>query len=169
MKTLFLLRHAKSDWADPDQTDFDRPLNARGRAAARAMGQELRRLGLAAQLILCSPARRASETLLLVAEGYGGRMPVVHEPRLYLAGVETLLGIVRATDDAHTSLLIVGHNPGLHGLTSLLSEDSPLRRQMFEKYPTCALAELRIDLKSWKELSPATGSLERFLRPRDLV
>ena len=79
MKTLFLLRHAKSDWAGPALSDFERPLNARGRKAARAMGREFRRLGLAAERILASPAARVVETLERVAEGYGGRMPVEHE------------------------------------------------------------------------------------------
>ncbi len=169
MKTLFLLRHAKSDWADPDQRDVDRPLNARGRAAARAMGEELRRLGLAADRIACSPARRAVETLALVADGYRGRMPVVQEPRLYLAAVETLMEIIRGTDDSHASLLLVGHNPGLQVLTLLLAKDAPMRGDVSAKYPTAALAEVKFDVERWGEATPHAGRLERFLRPRDLV
>ena len=115
MKTLFLLRHAKSDWP-AGVRDFDRPLNARGKAAALAMGRELRRLGPAADQILASPAARVVDTLAMVADGYGGRMAVNFHEDLYLAPPETLLGVIRAADDRKGSLLVVGHNPGLQHL-----------------------------------------------------
>lgn len=169
MKTLFLLRHAKSDWADPDQHDFDRPLNARGRKAARAMGRELRRLKLAADQIIASPAARTIETLALLADGYGGRMKIEEDERLYLASADTLFGIVRAADDRRRSLLLVGHNPGLHQVTLGLVRESPERAEVAAKYPTGALAEIAFDVERWGEIAPASGRLARFLRPRDLA
>ncbi len=169
MKTLFLLRHAKSDWADLDQQDFDRPLNARGRKAALAMGRELRRLGLAADRIIASPAARVRETLALLAEGYGARMPIDEDERLYLAGVETLLMIARSADDGRESLLLVGHNPGLHNLAVRLVREGAGRADVAPKYPTGALAEIVFGVDRWADIASASGRLNRFLRPRDLA
>lgn len=169
MKTLFLLRHAKSDWAGPALSDFERPLNGRGRKAARAMGREFRLRGLAADRILASPAARVVETLALVAEGYGGRMSVDYDQRLYLASRETLLDFVHATDDGNERLLIVGHNPGLEQLVLTLAPGGDLRQAVAEKYPTGALARIALDAACWREVRPGGGTLDIFLRPRDLA
>src|SRR5436853_5481693 len=104
MKTLTLLRHAKSGWDDPSLSDFARPLNARGRGAARAMGRELRGLGLAWDRILASPAARVTETIDGLVESYGPLAPI-YDARIYLASLETLLELVRATDDGVATLL----------------------------------------------------------------
>jgi phosphohistidine phosphatase len=167
MKTLTLLRHAKSGWDDPALTDFQRPLNARGREAARAMGAELKRLGLAWDRILASPAARVTETLDGLAESYGPLDPV-YEERVYLAPAETLLALVRATDDACARLLIVGHNPGMERLAVLLSRAAPLRDEIAAKYPTGALAEIAFRVAHWRDLGPGGGTLQRFIRPRNL-
>lgn len=168
MRTLFLLRHAKSSWAEPGQRDYERPLNARGAAAARAMGRELRRLGLAAEHILASPARRVVETLDGLADGYGARMAVDYEPKIYLASAALLLDLVHAADDAHQSLLIVGHNPGMAELTLLLSGSGAARGRVAAKYPTGALAEIHFGVEGWQGIAPGEGTLARFLAPRDL-
>jgi phosphohistidine phosphatase len=167
MKTLTLLRHAKSGWDDPALIDFQRPLNARGREAARAMGGEMRRLGLAFDCVLASPAARVTETIGGLAESYGPLQPVYDE-RVYLAPVETLLGLVRAADDGCARLLIVGHNPGMERLALLLGRAGPLRGEIAAKYPTGALAEIAFPIDRWRDIGPGSGTLERFLRPRDL-
>ena len=167
MKTLTLLRHAKSGWDDAGLTDFQRPLNARGREAARAMGAEMCRLGLAFDCVLASPAARVTETIGGLAESYGPLAPVYDE-RVYLAPVETLLAMVRAADDACARLLIVGHNPGMERLASLLSRAGPLRAEIAAKYPTGALAEIAFPLDHWRDVGPGGGTLVRFIRPRDL-
>jgi len=169
MKILYLLRHAKSDWADPALGDFDRPLNARGRKAARAMGRELKRLGLAADRILASPAARVVETLEGVAEGYGGRMAVDYDRHLYLAPAETLLDLVREADDVHGRLLIVGHNPGMEQLALLLARGGALRDRLAAKYPTGALAQISLPAAHWRDVDRGSGTLDLFLRPRDLA
>jgi phosphohistidine phosphatase len=169
MKTLFLLRHAKSDWAGPALSDFERRLNARGRRAARAMGSELRKRGLAADRILASPAARVVETLTGLAEGYGGRMAVDYDEQLYLATPETLLDFVHAADDAHDRLLIVGHNPGLERLALRLTVPGDPRVAVAEKYPTGALARIGLPVARWRDVAPGGGVLELFLRPRDLA
>src|SRR5437868_2709399 len=129
MKKLTLLRHAKSGWDAPVARDFDRPLNARGRKAARAMGREMRRLGLGFDRILASPALRVAETLTEVAQGYGGAVDTSFDATIYLAPVDTLLALVRAADDADARLLLVGHNPGMEQLALLLSEAGALRSE----------------------------------------
>jgi phosphohistidine phosphatase len=168
MKTLTLLRHAKSGWDSAGVRDFDRPLNARGRKAARAMGREMRRLGLAYDLILASPARRVTETLSELAQGYGGAVKTRFDENLYLAPPETLLALVRGADDGEARLLVVGHNPGMEQLALLLSEAGALRDQIAVKYPTAALAEIGFAVAHWRDVAPGEGRLARFIRPREL-
>jgi phosphohistidine phosphatase len=169
MKILTLLRHAKSDWADPAQPDFDRPLNARGREAALAMGREIAALGLTFDRILASPSARTTETIRWFGEGRGSGLDTDYDERIYLASVPTLLRIVHEVDDAHERLLIVGHNPGMERLALLLSRGGALHDLIAEKYPTGALAELRFDAESWGEVDEGGATVERFIRPRDLA
>ena len=168
MKVLSLLRHAKSDWHDPSLTDFERPLNGRGRENARAMGREMRALGLAYDCILASPAARVTETLEGLNEGLGAS-EIHYDERIYLASTETLLAIVREAGDQHQSLLLVGHNPGMERLALLLSRGGALHDQVAEKYPTGALAEIALPIEHWREAGDGAGTLQRFLRPRDLT
>jgi phosphohistidine phosphatase len=169
MKILTLLRHAKSGWDTPALRDFDRPLNARGRRAARAMGREMRRLGLEFDLVLASPAARVTETLTELAQGYGGAVDTQFDETIYLAPVETLLALVRATDDSDARLLLVGHNPGMEQLALLLSEAGALRDEVAAKYPTAGLAEIGFDVAHWGDVAPGEGRLARFIRPRELA
>jgi phosphohistidine phosphatase len=167
MKVLTLLRHAKSGWDDPALSDFDRPLNARGRSAARAMGHEMRALGLGWDRIVASPAARVTETIDELAESYGPLAPVYDEA-VYLASIETLLDIVRATGDGDANLLIVGHNPGMERLALLLSRGGALHDEVALKYPTGSLAEIAFAVDRWRDVAESGGTLVRFLRPRDL-
>jgi phosphohistidine phosphatase len=168
MKTLTLLRHAKSTWDDPVARDFDRPLNRRGRKAARRIGEEMRRLHLEFDLVLASPAMRVRETLEEVEAGYGRALDPAFDPRVYLAAPETLLDIVRATGDAAARLLLVGHNPGLESLAMALDGGTGLRDEVAVKYPTGTLAEIELDAQRWSQIASGTGRLVRFIRPRDL-
>jgi phosphohistidine phosphatase len=168
MRILTLMRHAKSGWDDPAQCDFDRPLNPRGRRGARIVGQEMRRLHLAFDRVLASPARRVVETIEEVEKGFG-RLSPVYDPSVYLAPAETLLELVRAAPDAVRSLMIVGHNPGLESLALLLAGPAgPLHDALAVKYPTGALAEVRLAIGHWRAVGPDAGTLARFIRPRDL-
>ncbi len=168
MKTLTLLRHAKSGWDAPVARDFDRPLSARGRKGARALGREMRRLGLGFDLILASPAVRVTETLTELAQGYGGAAETRFDEAVYLAPVETLLALVRAADDAVERLLLVGHNPGLAELALLLGAGGALDDQVAVKDPTGALAESHLEGARWASAAAGTGRIARFIRPRDL-
>ena len=166
MKRLTLLRHAKSTWDDPVARDFDRPLNPRGRRAARTVGAEMRALGLAFDRVVASPARRVMETLGEVEQAFG-RLAPDYDERLYLAGTSTLLDIIHATPDSVERLLLVGHNPGLEELALLLTRSSGLRSEAAIKYPTATLAEIGFE-GGWAEVGAGAGTLERFIRPRDL-
>jgi len=168
MKTLTLLRHAKSSWGDAAQCDFDRPLNARGRLAARAMGREISALGLGFDRIVASPSARTAETMAGLAEGHGAGFDTDYDERVYLASVPTLLRIVHDADDAHRRLLIVGHSPGVERLALLLSGDGELRDLVADKYPTGALAEIALPVAHWRDVGEGGGTLTRFIRPRDL-
>lgn len=170
MKTLTLLRHAKSTWTDPVARDFDRPLNPRGHRAARTIGREMRARGLAFDHVVASPAARVIETLDSVAEGYGGALHPDFDLRLYLASTETLLDIIHETDNAWRNLLIVGHNPGLENLALMLTEGGgdALRDEIAVKYPTATLAEIGLAADHWRAVAPGTGRVARFIRPRDL-
>jgi phosphohistidine phosphatase len=170
-KTLYLLRHAKSGWDDPVPRDFDRPLNKKGERAARVMGQWMASNGLNFDHVIASPAVRVIETLDEIWAGYGRRIEPTWERRIYLASGATLLDVLRETDDAHDSVLMVGHNPGMEDVVfDLVADDgsSPLRDIVLDKYPTAALAELTIDIDHWADIDKPVAHLKRFVCPRDL-
>ena len=170
MKTLTLLRHAKSGWDDPVARDFDRPLNAKGKRAAQAIGCHLRDVGLAFDHAIASPATRVVETLEEVARGYGGPLRPGFDRRVYLASAETLLDVIQDAPDRAESLLLAGHNPGLEELVLLLVPDGAgqEREAVEDKFPTASLAEIRFDADSWADVRAGGGTLVRFVRPRDL-
>jgi phosphohistidine phosphatase len=169
MKSLTLLRHAKSGWDDSALRDFDRPLNPRGRRAARAVGAEMKAQGLGFDLVLASPARRVTETLDEIASGYGP-LEAQHDERLYLASASSLLDIVRHAPGSVGRLLLVGHNPGLEELALRLArrDGDGLRGEVAVKYPTGTVAEIELPAQHWAEVKEGTGRILRFIRPRDL-
>ncbi|HEX8622182.1 MAG TPA: histidine phosphatase family protein [Allosphingosinicella sp.] len=169
MKTLTLLRHAKSGWDDPIARDFDRPLNPRGRRAAHTVGAEMKAQGLAFDLVLASPARRVVETLEEVA-GCCGELAPRYDERLYLASAATLLDIVRHAPEGVGRLLLVGHNPGMEELALRLArrDSDRLRSQVEIKYPTGTVAEIELPVERWTQVKEGTGRIVRFIRPRDL-
>ena len=170
MKTLTLLRHAKSSWDGPAASDFDRPLSKRGHRAARTIGRELKAQEIGFDAVIASPAARVVETVTDLAEGYGSPIRPAFDPRIYLGSVATLLAVVRETDDAAERLLMVGHNPGLEALAMLLTRDdgNVLRGELATKYPTATLAEIALPIDHWRDAAAGTGALARFIRPRDL-
>ena len=168
MKILYVLRHAKSDWGNSSLEDFDRPLNARGRKAAKAIGKELRTRKIKPDLVLASPAVRALQTLERVENAYGSKFRVESEPRIYGSEPKTLVDLVRSAPDDVQRLLIVGHNPGLQDLVVALSRPGELLDEAADKFPTAALAEIRFDADSWSEIAAGRGILECLVRPRAL-
>jgi phosphohistidine phosphatase len=169
VKTLTLLRHAKSSWDDPVQRDFDRPLNAKGLRAARTMGAFMAREGMRFDHVVASPAVRVTETLDGLWEGYGRTLKPVWDRRIYLASCMTLLDVVHDTPMEAENLLLVGHNPGLEDLVLMLvpDEGDRLRDTLEEKFPTAAVAVLGFE-GGWPDLVARGARLTKFTRPRDL-
>lgn len=169
MKTLILLRHAKSGWDDHGVRDFDRRLNPKGERAARTMGGHMRALGLNWDHAIASPAARVVETLEQVSAGYGRTIEPEWDRRAYLASGVTLLELVQEAPDEADTLLLAGHNPGLEDLILMLVPDGDaLRDEVEVKFPTASLAVLTSDAEHWAVFAPGGVTLTRFVRPRDL-
>lgn len=171
MKTLCLMRHAKSGWDNPSLSDHDRPLAPRGVEAAGLVGRHLKQRGIRPDLILCSTARRAAETLALVLNEIGRGMPVEHDRGLYLVGAPALLERLSAAPDSVGTLMMVGHNPDMHHLAQHLGghgEHAALRA-VAEKFSTGACAILTFPVEHWREVTPGTGTLVEYIRPRMLA
>jgi len=173
MRQLLLLRHAKSSWDDPKQSDHARPLNARGRTAAQAMRGVIRNLGLLPDVILVSSARRTLQTLEALAPW--DETPLIEMmDGLYLASPERILAVVAGVSETVRSLMIVGHNPGLHELAVRLAGAHGVSsnghvQALNEGFPAGALAEFSV-AQSWGELGADAGArLVRFIRPRELT
>src|SRR4030081_3690891 len=142
MLRLLLLRHAKSDWSAPGQSDRDRPLAARGRGAAAEIGAYMARHRLIPDRVLCSTAERTRQTFDLMAEKFPGPPPVTFEDGLYDATPDDILQIIRATRQDVRPLRVIGHNPGLQAAAAMLiaAGDVEARERLKEKLPTAGLA-----------------------------
>lgn len=171
MKTLALFRHAKSDWTDARARDFDRPLNARGKRGAAAMGQHIRQGCWRFDRIIASPAVRVTETVEVASRAWGRSFPVEWDRRIYLASSATLIDLLREIEGDPASLLMIGHNPGLEDLIfDLVPDDgsSPLRAVVEQKFPTATFAVLECAVDRWADIEPGCARLTTLTRPRDL-
>lgn len=170
MRRLMLLRHAKTERAEPGQRDRDRRLTKRGRADAPAIGAYMARHGLIPDLALVSPAKRTQETWALLAAAFAAPPRSVDEDRLYNAGTEDLLRLIAEARSAH-ALLVVGHNPGLHDVAMQLiaSGDVDARERVAEKLPTSGLVVLELAFDDWSKLHRHCGRLVHFVTPKLLA
>ncbi|MGF1455139.1 MAG: histidine phosphatase family protein [Alphaproteobacteria bacterium] len=168
MKTLYLLRHAKSSWHDPALNDFDRPLNPRGLRNAPLIGSYMAEHGYLPEVILCSAARRTLETLSLIKPYVGLSTPTLVQDGLYLASARMLLSAVNEIDDSFSSALVIAHNPGLEDLCSFLSLKGPEARPAPETLPTAGLVVFRCTATAWEDLAEGTGRLLDVIMPRAL-
>jgi len=170
MKRLTLLRHAKSGDDGTVARDFDRPLNAKGRRAARAIGRHMRDKALRFDAVIASPATRVAETMQEVESVYGPGLAPSWEKSLYLATPDELLDAVHQAPAEAESILLVGHNPGLEQLVLMLvpARTDGARGEVEIKYPTASLAEMTFAVDRWEDVGPGGGDLVRFVRPRDL-
>ena len=162
MRTLLILRHAKSSWKDDSLPDHDRPLNKRGLKDAPRMGQLLRREDLLPDLILCSTAKRARVTAELVAEesGYEGELRLKDD--LYAFDAEAYLEALSELEDKYNCVMLVGHNPAMEELLEALTGG-------FERMPTAALALLELPIEHWSELeNEPEGKLIHLWHPKEL-
>jgi phosphohistidine phosphatase len=168
MPELLLLRHAKSDWKDQETGDFDRPLAPRGQRAASLMGRHLRVRGLEPDLVLCSSARRARETLALLLTALASAPEISYLKSLYLAPPSRVLAVLRRQSPSCGRILLIGHNPGLQHLALDLAgpDRGASVRRLAEKFPTAALARFQVD--AWARLGKAPAELVEFVVPREL-
>lgn len=160
-RRLILMRHAKSDWGSPAIADHARPLNARGRRNAPAMGDWLRQHGYLPETALVSTARRTRETW----QGLGLRAKPRFSDALYHAAPEDMLAELR---NAHGAcVLLLGHNPGIAELAAALVADAP-DHPRFHDYPTCATLVADFPIRAWDALRAGTGAVLAFVTPHDL-
>ncbi|MFT3987554.1 SixA phosphatase family protein [Aestuariivirga sp.] len=172
MLTLMLLRHAKSSWSEKGLTDLERPLNGRGKRAAKAMGEHMQAQGWVPDAVLCSPARRARETWATAQSAFTKPPECSIENAAYDFGDgSALLTLIQRNGRKARRLLLVGHNPSLEELAQRLIDrgDEKLRQRIEKKYPTAALAVITFTLSSWEHVIDHTGVLEAFVRPRDIL
>ena len=166
MRSVYLLRHAKSSWTT-GAPDHERPLAGRGRRAAKAIARHLREQGIEPELVLCSTARRARETLGRIEPALGAPTVLI-EPGLYGASKDELLDRLCGVPDGVGSVMLIGHNPGIQLLALELARPGAGARELEEKYPTAALVTLAFPDASWEALGPGSAELVGFVRPRDL-
>jgi len=160
MKDLYLIRHAKSDWENISQTDFDRPLNKRGLKNAPFMAEILSKKLKSIDEIISSPAKRAISTAVFFAEEFNvDKKKIAQDERIYEAPVSSLLEVINQIDDANKTVLMFGHNPGLPYLINYLTGESC-------EMPTCAVAHIRFNADSWKMVSADMGKLIDFDFPK---
>lgn len=162
MKTLLLLRHAKSSWDNDGLTDYERPLNDRGRRDAPRMGKLIRREGLTPDLVVASSAKRAATTAELVALEFSLASEILYTDKLYLAEPETYIALARQLNDEVNSLMMVGHNPGIQELVDWLTGQD-------ERMSTAALAYIRAPIEQWSKLAGGKQyELAGIWRPKEL-
>ena len=160
MKTLYLLRHAKSSWTDGSLRDFDRPLNERGREAAELIGKRLAAEELIDPLLICSPALRTRQTAEIVLQGSQLRAEERFDERIYEASLRDLMEVISEIPNDKPVAILIGHNPGFEELLAFLTGE--VRRM-----PTSALAKIEFDVASWRDVKTGEGKLEWLITPKE--
>jgi phosphohistidine phosphatase len=170
MRRLILLRHAKSDKSEAGMPDHARPLNGRGREAAKRIGAYMAHHDLKPDLVLCSTAERTRETWTLVAKELPRPPAATYEERLYDSTAGQILSVLREAPAEKYQLLVIGHNPGLHELAVYLiaAGDVAARERLRENLPTGGLVVIEFAIEDWKALHRHAGRLERFIEPRTI-
>ncbi len=168
MKTVLLLRHAKSDWGNPGLADFERPLAKRGLKDAPRMGYVLADFEAVPDKILASPARRAKQTAEMAAKACGYKKSIAWQDSFYGGGSDALINTLKTLPDAVERAMLVGHNPTMEETvaTLLLGYGSRWNQGFEIRFPTAALACLDLDIMEWADLEPGDATLRWFLIPR---
>ena len=163
MKTLILIRHAKSSWNNPSLTDFDRPLNKRGIRDAPKVGTAIEQAGISFDRVLCSDARRTRQTLALLSQGVTiDRDVIEYLPDMYGASAHHLLSCITEQSDTDSCIALVGHNPGMEDLANNLADEH------VGAMSTCNVIQIEFDCDSWSDLPGLTGNVTLIIRPRYL-
>jgi phosphohistidine phosphatase len=161
MKTLYLVRHAKSSWKYPKLDDFERPLNKRGRRDAPLMGKVLKKLKVAPDLIISSPANRAAMTVRIIADKINYPLDKIrYRENLYEFSEDALMDVIENIHDSANQVMLVGHNPALTGLANTIGD------QPVSNIPTSGICCVALDISSWTELYEGCGKLKFFEFPK---
>jgi phosphohistidine phosphatase len=161
MKTVYVVRHAKSTWEYPDLEDFERPLNNRGRKSARLMGAVLKKLGAVPDLMLSSPANRAAMTARMIADKINYPLDrILYNEAVYLSHDSVLLDVIKNMDDRVNQAMLIGHNPGLTALADYIGD------QRIINIPTCGVCCIDLEITSWQAIGEHCGKLRFFEFPK---
>lgn len=161
MKTLYLIRHAKSSWKNELLDDFERPLNHRGKQDAPMMGKRLKKLEIMPDAVVSSPAKRARKTTAKIAKELEYPVEKIQlVPEIYEAEIIDLLQVIEQLSDSASSVFLVGHNPGMSGLAEYLTGDFP------GNLPTCSVFAIDFQIDSWQEVSQGTGTCRFWDYPK---
>lgn len=161
MKTLYLVRHAKSSWKDESLSDFERPLNKRGKRDAPFMGKLMKQQGIKPDILISSPANRALTTAKIFCNEIGYPFEkLIIEPKLYMASSQHIFELVKNFDDKYESVMLFSHNPGLTSFVNIF-----LNRKI-DNIPTCGIAALQIDIEYWEEIQTEKYELLFFEYPK---
>lgn len=162
MKTLILVRHAKSDWGNPSLDDFDRPLNNRGKQDAPAMAKRLHEKEIKIDAFIASPAKRAKKTAIIFAKKYGvDKDDIIFRDELYGAGENIFYDAVITADNKFDSIAIFSHNPGITDFANLLTDTK------IENIPTCGVFAVKADCSTWAAFKDAKKDFLFFYYPKD--
>jgi len=163
MKTLYLVRHAKSSWKHPELDDFERPLNKRGKRDAPRMGQFLMNKGIIPDIIISSPALRALMTTKIISDILSyPKNQVTYFDDIYEADISSLFKILSKVKSKYNSAMMVGHNPGMTTIANALTNTR------IDNIPTCGVFCTELDISSWQEISENCGELIFFKYPKNL-
>jgi phosphohistidine phosphatase len=161
MKTVYLVRHAKSDWSDASLSDFDRPLNERGKHDAPQMAERLRKKKISIDAFISSPAKRARKTASIFATEFGTKKEdIIFYEELYEADEENFSRVINKTDDEFKSIAIFSHNPGITGFANQLTH------ARIDNIPTCGVFAVKADCKKWKDFKEAQKEFLFFDYPK---
>jgi phosphohistidine phosphatase len=161
MRTLYLLRHAKSSWKDDSISDFDRPLKKRGREAAEMVGKTLGGEKFSSAVLISSPAQRTRETTGILLKSSKLKVEILYDERIYDADLTRLIKVISEVSPEKAELILVGHNPGMEYLLEFLTGSG-------QRMPTAALAKITLETASWDSLERGDGTLEWLKTPEDL-
>ncbi|PUZ26659.1 phosphohistidine phosphatase [Chitinophaga costaii] len=163
MKTLLLIRHAKSSWTDSDMDDFDRPLNKRGKASAPEMAKRLLQRGILPDLLISSPAKRAKSTAKIMAREWNyPRQAILFEEDLYLCYASTFLKVITRIDNDFNTVAIFAHNPGITDFASYLTEEIRI-----DNVPTAGIFGIKANTDSWTDFDRSEKKFLFFDYPRN--
>jgi phosphohistidine phosphatase len=169
VKRLWLLRHAKSSWDDPSLPDTDRPLAPRGRQAAELLAAHLAISDVRPRAVLCSSSLRTRETLAAILPALGDALEIRIERVLYGAGAAELLERLRKVSNRASSVMLIGHNPGIQDLALGLAASGPALAALRGKFPTGALAALDVEVQRWRDVDNGIATATTLVTPRSLA